>query len=188
MSLLTYQDLEAQKNITLQPDGQTQATTLGRSIVAWAERRTGRVFEKRSVTEYFDGGASVYYLTNTPVDVTVAPVITVYNPSTTLYDAFPYTASLTAEGMLSLAYPVASYPRGLSVTYTAGYDATTLPADLKQALVELLVQKFESASEGGKSLKRVTVDTYTEEYDISATSGVDQIMEVVDSYKVVRVF
>lgn len=194
MPLLDYTDYERQNNLTLSdPDGRALANAIAAAILAWAEDRTGRSFTKAVVTDYFDGGSDTFDLISAPLDLTQPVTVGVFNDSTTLYDAYAGTIRLFDDGTVLLQYPLNRFFRAVKITYTAGY--TTLPADLKQALTELLAMKFDAAGDdGGQTLKRVSTGQYTEEYvtptgagDLLAQIPMD-ILEVVNSYKLARVY
>ena len=65
---------------------------------------------------------------------------------------------------------------------TAPVFGSDFPGDLRQALSELLVQKFIGAEQGGTVLTRVKAGAYEEWYDVNDAQIAADILEVVDSY------
>ena len=76
------------------------------------------------------------------------------------------------------------FPRGygrLKVSYTAGYDETTVPAVIKQAILSLATLGYQNNQSGG--IKREKIDGASEiEYADSSTSS-SQILSTLNPYK-----
>lgn len=189
MPLLTNSDLETQLNITLSDTGAELAPVILNAAQKWAETYCGYPFEVASHTEYFsDGGSSFRLATLAPISV--GPTLTTFNSLTSAYDAYSGTVRLLSDGTVRSSDVFLDYPEGVKVTYSAGWDSSNFPKDLKQALIELAGQKFLDATSGGQTLKKVTAGSYSEEYvtDAPANDIPDDILEVVNRYRLVRSF
>jgi hypothetical protein len=168
-TLLDYQDLERQINQTVSdPDGRTLANAIAIGILAWAENSTGRIFASGAHTEYFAGDESIFSLHALPVDTNQPVTVFIFGATSKTYQ--PYTGDVRAfdDGTIVLDSTISSGQRMVKVNYTEGYSA--LPADVKQALAELLSLRFmatasNSLVEGEQTVERVTAGAGTEEYD-----------------------
>lgn len=178
VALLTSDDIQSTLNIDLtDPNGQDTATTLIVSATAWLARAIGYPIEEATVTEYFDGAHQLFFLpTNAPVSNLV---LDSYNPLTKVYDPVDptYIRQMGDSEVYSSLRFYCGY-RAVKATYTTGWTAGTLPADLKQALIELVGLKLQqignfsgldptSASNETPilgALKRTHSDTYMEDY------------------------
>lgn len=184
MALLTYLDIQAALNIDLtDPNGQALATSLIGSAVAYVETLLGFPLEETTQTKYFNGEFNHLWLpTAAPVS---GLVIATYNSSTQLYDTVNslYLRTSGKEVFISTSLPYGF--QTVRATYTTGWTAATLPADLKQALIDLVGLKLQEVTNyssntddptgAGTSpdtgaLKKVTSGAYTEEY---ASSGAE---------------
>lgn len=191
MPLLSSADLQTQKNITLEPNGIALADTLATAILAWSANFCNRAsWDYGTYTEDFDGAHMVYYLANTPLDTAQPVAVSSFNISTQQYDAYTGTIQPFANGAVKII-PIVSYPFGINSSYPFSYASTriqytggyqTLPADLKQALVELLARRFDAASDGGRQLIKMTAGRYAEEY--APTDDVPEaVMAVLRHYR-----
>lgn len=180
--LITLDDLQSALNVDLtDPNGQTVATNLITAAQAEAEAILGFPLEARLVTTYFNGEDRHLWLpTAAPVsDVQIAT----YNASTNAYDTVDgqYVRSL-GDARVTINTSLPEGPEMVRATYTTGWTADTLPADLKHALIELVgIKLLETANfsstqtttdvngtvttttpEG--AVKRVQSDSYSVEY------------------------
>lgn len=177
MALLTPEDIQASLNIDLTtPNGQTLATKLIASAVAYVEQELGYPLEARTQTTYFDGEYPRMWLP------TVAPVsdltMAAYNHATGSYDAISSQFVRQSGNEVVLSVVARRGFQSLRATYTTGWTTATLPADLRQALIDLVGLKIQEVtnyssdpdnpngdgSAPATSLKRVTSGAYTEEY------------------------
>lgn len=176
--LTTTDDLRSTLFIDLtDPNGQDTATTLIEAATAWLSKAIGYPIEETDVTEYFDGAHQLLFLpTNAPVSNLV---LDSYNPLTKVYDPVnPVYIRQMGDSEVSSSLRFYCGYRSVKATYTTGWTAETLPADLKQALIELVGLKLQqignfsgldptSASNETPvlgALKRVHSDTYLEDY------------------------
>ncbi len=121
------------------------------AATARAEGYCGRSFEKRRYTEYQDikPGTGIVYTRETPLvelhsltdDAQVgARAITIANDVHWDFDDYKPTGKIelwNTEGYF------VSGSRALKIVYTAGYEPGTCPADLAEALCELVATKWE---------------------------------------------
>jgi hypothetical protein len=184
--LLTYDDIQSALNIDLtDPNGQALATSLIAAAVAYVENALGYSLEEAETTEYFDGEFNRLWLNTT------APVSTVtlaqYNSITSAYDDID---SLYVRTNGNQVYTSLSLPHGFQsvrATYTTGWTAETLPADLKQALIDLVGIKLQEVTNYSSNpddptgdgtdatigaLKKVSSGSYTEEYGSAGNEAV----------------
>jgi hypothetical protein len=176
MALLTPDDIQQALNIDLtNPQGRDLAASLIKAAVAYVEAQLGFPVEARQVTSYFSGEYPLVWLP------TAAPVqdVTLATASGSTYETVD--SALVRHYGTNEVFTTASLPHGhraLRVTYTTGWTAQTLPADIRQALIELVGLKLQEVTnyssdpadpegEGASStgtLKKVTAGGYTEEY------------------------
>lgn len=123
------------------PNGQTLATSLIAAAVASVEQMLGFPLEESSQTTYFDGETNRLWLpTGAPVGNLV---LSTHNSITGAYD--PINALYIRHTGSSEVYTSLSLPHGFQsvrTTYTTGWTAATLPAYLKQALIDLVGLKL----------------------------------------------
>lgn len=185
MALLNFTDYEAQTNSTLSdPDGRTLADTLAASILAWSARYCNRLgWAKQAYTEALSptDPLDTFYLSALPLDPTQPVTVSTYNYGTNLYDAYTGIVRASSAGIVRTNNTLYSGFGAVQVAYTGGY--IDLPFDLKQALTELLVQKFDNATSGGKAVSSVRAIDYSETYDLSGKDIPGDTMEILDSYR-----
>lgn len=172
MPLLTPADVQAQLNINLtDPAGVTVTTGLINAAVAIASSYVGYSLEEREAVTYASDGGQRFWLP------TMAPVTAVsafsYNSATGSYDEVASTAlQFDPQGNVWANYGFTTGFNAIQFTYTAGWTSANLPADLKQALIDLVGYKLQVANAGSTgsaddapgALKRVTSGSYSEEY------------------------
>jgi hypothetical protein len=177
--LVTYTDIRKALNIDLtDPNGQSLATSLINTAVAYAEAQVGHPLEEATVTGYFDGEFNRLWLhTAAPVSNLV---ITTYNRSNGEYEALdPGYIRHTGNNQVYLGVSLPYGFQSVQATYTIGWTAQTLPADLKQAFIEVVRLKLQAVTNfsgnpddptgdgsgaAAGSLKRVSSGAYSEEY------------------------
>ena len=192
MALFTYEDVQAQRNIDLtDPNGQELTTNLIEAATAWVSRYVGYGIEQAERIHYFsDGCEHVWLPTNAPVSALALATKTVSGYTSVPADRFDWTEQGEVQSFNSL-------PSGLKAvraTYTAGWTSETLPADLRDALIDMVVLKLQgvnnfsttasSSSEGeggGESggasttvagaLKKFTAGSYSEEYSTAESDA-----------------
>jgi hypothetical protein len=176
--LLTYLDIQAALNIDLTaPNGQTLATSLIASATAYVENALGFPLEETTQTKYFNGEFNHLWLpTGAPVSDLV---IDTYNSNTRSYDTMDaqYIRNSGNEVFISSTLPQGF--QTVRASYTTGWTAATLPADLKQALINLVGLKLQEVTNYSSNpddptgdgsgvatgaLKKVSSGAYTEEY------------------------
>jgi hypothetical protein len=184
MAVLVPADIQSALNIDLTaPNGQTLATSLIAAAVAYVENALGFPLESITQTKYFNGEFNHFWLpTGAPV---TNLVMATHNSTTQSYDPIDaqYIRTSGNEVFISLSLPHGF--QTVRATYTNGWSAATLPADLKQALIDLVGLKLQEVTNyssnpddptgAGTSpdtgaLKKVTSGSYTEEY---ASSGAE---------------
>lgn len=152
MALLTPEDIQAALNIDLStPNGQTLATSLIAAAVAYVEQAVGYPLEEAETVTYFDGDDYRLWLpTSAPVNNLV---LSTHNSITGAYD--PIDAFYIRHSGTSEVYTSLSLPRGFQsvrATYTTGWTAATLPAGLKQALIDLVGLKLQEVANFSSNL------------------------------------
>lgn len=182
MALLTYQDIEKERNIDLSsPNGQMVATALIAAGIAEIEQRVGYALESAEQTKYFSDGESDFYLpTNAPVSDLALAVKS--------NGAYANKASDRFDWDNSRVQSFDALPEGLKAvraTYTAGWTIDTFKKEaLREALVDMVALKLQAVAsfssadqqaqaegEGGDSaqaptgpVKKLSVDGYSVEY------------------------
>jgi len=192
MALLNWTDYEQQTNTTLQdPDGRALADSMAASILAWSARYCNRLgWAYGTYTEAISppDALTTAYLSALPVDTTQPVTIATYNYATNLYDAYTGTYRVNPRGVLTTGYYLSAGFESARIAYTGGYTDTTFPADLKQALADLLVQRFNNATTGGQTVSSVRAGDYSETYDLKGMDIPGDTMEVLDSYRLPAVY
>jgi len=189
MPLITPEDVQTKLNVDLtSPEGQAVATSLIDAAVAWVEGQVGYPLESASLTTYFSDGYCHFWLpTSAPVSDLI---LSTYNPYTSGYDTVDARyVRFSPTGEIDCLASLPSGFQAVKASYTAGWTAITLPADFKDALVDLVgirlleVANFASATtitdaDGNEvsstpvgALKKVQSDSYTEEYSTAQTDA-----------------
>jgi hypothetical protein len=192
MALLSWVDFEQQSNKSLEdPDGRALADSMAAAILTWSARYCNRLGWSYGVyTENLSPPRALAtgYLSALPVDPSQPVTIGIYNFSTNLYDPFLGNFRVNPAGVLATNYYLPYGFESTRVTYTGGYTDNTFPADLKQALTDLLVQRFNNATSGGQTVSSVRAGDYSETYDLKGMDIPGDTMEVLDSYRLPVVY
>lgn len=150
MALLSWVDFEQQTNSSLSdPDGRALADQLAGSILAWSARYCNRLgWAKQAYTEVLSPTepTDTFYLSALPLDTTQPVTVNTYNYASNAYDPYLGIVRVNPNGTVKTYYSLYGGFGAVQVSYTGGY--TDLPADLKQALTDLLVQRFNNACAG----------------------------------------
>lgn len=130
-------------------------------------------FEKKTKTESWKGGASVYYLTNVPIlsvgSILVDGVLITPNEYELSYDGLSVSLHCnTSRGSI------------VNFTYTAGYDQDSMPSDLK--LATLWAAEWFYLHQNRGDMGRTQVGKNGEGISILASIP-PMILQVLDSYK-----
>ena len=178
------------------------------AVLAATETSLSYELTRSERTHLIDGGQRRVWLPEPPVaiDFTQDITISIFNDVTSLYDPYPFTRPplLRSDASIDL-YGVGYGPDAVQITYTAGWDNDALPADLKQALIELVAAKWSlatavsttSTSGTDARLKSITIGSLRQEFAIGAeTTGVTAklqtqataALDTIQAYKRVRVF
>jgi hypothetical protein len=194
--LLTYQDLQPALNIDLtDPNGQELADSLIAATQALLSGPSmlGFPIEQASTTESADPSHSLFWL-NTTAPVTDLEVSKM-NSLTSSYDTVS-SAYVTNHGgrQVHVTDCLPNVPFGVRLSYTTGWTSETLPADLKQAIIDIVgiklleVANYSSAAPGSTTeeaeeeeeetaeaasgpLKKVVSIGYTEEYSTAESDA-----------------
>lgn len=134
--------------LRIEPDQTADDAELVRleaAAVAYCERRTGRHFgEPEQLTEVIEGcGGRDLWLTNEPR--TVASVAIIGTPGGASRQAIP-AEFYTVRGRRLVGaggWGSASWPHDIEVQYEAGFPDGEAPADLQQAVTQLVALWFE---------------------------------------------
>jgi hypothetical protein len=190
MSLLTFNDIQSERNIDLtDPNGQVVATSLIAAAIAWVERTIGYMLEAAATTAYFsEGHRDLWLPTSAPVSA-VSLFTRNADGTYATVDAGAYDWS--DDGQVHSFYLLPSGFKAVKATYTAGWTAETLPSDLRDALIDWVALKLQAVSNFSSStttsgdnddddsgttptgqLKRVTAGDYTEEYTTSESDAI----------------
>ena len=190
MPLLDYTDLQTQKNIDLTSNGIAEANLLANAILTWSANYCNRLTWAYGVqTEYFtfDQYQDTFYVSCLPLDTTQPVTVATYNSATNAYDPYLYTVRANSKGRVKTITPLLYGDEAVQITYTGGYKdpasgGSGLPSDLKQALTDLLVLRFDGTQESGRQLTKVTAGRYSEEY--TATDDLpENILMVLNQYR-----
>ncbi len=190
--LLDYTDYERQTNSSLSdPDGRNLANAIANAILAWSARYCNRLtWAYGTQTEYFspDDYATQFYVSALPVDTAQTVGVATYDAANTAYNAYTGTVRSRANGTITTASFQFYGIESVRINYTGGYIDNTFPLDLKQALTDLLVQRFNDAMSGGKVVSSVKAIDYQETYDLKGADIPGDAMEVLDSYRLPVVY
>jgi hypothetical protein len=177
MAYLAYTDLEAFLNITLAAGGVSLANAIIAGISAYVDRYCNRTWTNTSnteITETFDGGVDTFFVENPPIASVVS--VTEDGDTLSLADEDYYVYDTYVK------FPVKAFSGNQSVVIKYKTSATTIPADLKHALIQWASQIFKSQSDGGKVATRVSSGPVAVEF--VAKDGVPQFVQMVlDAYR-----
>ncbi len=161
------------------------------SILAWSARYCNRFgWAYGTYTESLSplNSVTTAYLSALPVDTAQPVTITTYNYSMNLYDAYLGTYRVNPVGVLTTGYYLSAGCEAARFTYSGGFTDNTFPADFKQALADLLVQRFNNATSGGQTVSLVRAGDYSETYNLQGVDIPGDTMEVLDSYRLPVVY
>lgn len=175
MAIDTVANYKSYRGITV-PTWDTQLGVLLTNGQAQMERFCDRAFDSATVTEYYDGGAELVLLRRLPVASITSITITTPLGDSRVLTTDEYTAN-NDTGEVRLYQPILGfdfsewgglqrqrygiYPRfpkgrqNITVVYTGGYTSQTMPADLKQALYEIMDELFVPVQNGQGDDKRL---------------------------------
>lgn len=185
MALLSWVDYEAATNSTLSdPDGRSLADQLAGSILAWSARYCNRLgWSYGTYVESFnnDEATDTFWITAPPLGTAQPLTVSTYNYASNAYDPYLGIVRANPNGTVKTYYALYGGFSAAQIAYTGGY--TDLPADLKQALADLLVQRFNNATSVGQTVSSVRAGDYSETYSLTGVDVPGDTMEVLASYR-----
>lgn len=109
-----------------------------------------RDFESKERVEYHDGGGQYLFLKGLPV----AEIGSIYGSDTWEWEEgdliAPDDYALLSAGMVAFRSGIWPYgPKALKVTYTGGYEAAAIPADLEMAIRNQVAYDFKRRKDIG---------------------------------------
>jgi len=180
-------DIEKFLNITLTADGIALVTDLIVSIDAFVDDYCNRTWSKTSsdeIAEIFDGGTDLFFI-NYP------PIVSVTSVKTDI--RADYAGDLLEESedefyvydtYVKLASPASDIPRSVEIKYKT--SATTVPEDLKHAIVRWVSEIFKSQDSAGKAVSRVSIGPMSIDY--LTKDGIPLYVEkVLNRYRLINV-
>lgn len=185
MTFIGNSDLEQYLNIDVDASWESWVAILATAIQTEAERVTGYEFTKHVHTTFVDGGQQRVWLPvpAKAIDLTEPVTITVYNDLTGLYDPYPYLPlpKVLRDGSITLN-GLGYGPEAVQIDYAVGWDSSTFPKDLKQALVELLAAKWSVATaastaansgsdDAEATVKSISIGSLRKEFLVTDASG-----------------
>lgn len=153
---------------------------------------TRRKLDTATFTEYHDGdGSRVVQLKNYPV----TSVTSIHDDpdrnftSSSLLDSTTYAVdevngriTLLRDPLLrTLSTVFGCGAQNIKVVYVAGYSASTVPDDLKQALLEMAGALYQNPQ--GRSIKSERIGGYSVVYDQMNSATSDFVRSVVERYR-----
>ncbi len=142
MALLAKADIKDYLTIT-GTEKDTKIESLILAVLSFIDTYCNRNFASAAYIEYFHGPTPTLFLKGVPI--ASSPVLVLYDDwqrefgSTTIVDADDYYID-SDVGLVHVDYDVGQGKGTVKVSYTGGYSA--LPADLKQACVEMVARKL----------------------------------------------
>ncbi len=192
MALLSWVDFEARTNSTLSdPEGRALADTMAAGILAWSARYCNRLgWSYNTYTEVLNPREpnDTFYVSALPLDPAQPVTVSTYNYGSNAYDPYQGIVRTNPNGTVKTYYTLYGGFGAVQIAYTGGYTDNTFPADLKQALTDLLVQRFNNATTGGQTVSSVRAGDYSEVYDFKGMDIPGDSMEVLDSYRLPVVY
>lgn len=172
MAYIAKADVATLLNITLTPQGETLVDALIPAVEAYAESYCNRKWgNQANLTEYFDGGQRLYFVSNPPITTLTSIAIDGVTLLSPYY--YNYGSYIRLADAASVGY------RNVVITYTSNQG---VPNDLKHALIRWVAQIFKAAEDGGKVGKRVQIGTV--EIDYLVTSEIPEfVQKVLDRYQ-----
>ena len=170
MSYLTNENVADFLNITLEAAGAALVDDIIASLSAYVDGATGRTWStgaSTDIVEKFDGGGSQFVVSKAPIN-TVSSVkvdgVTLTADEYYVYGYMVRTDRFTSPGFLNV-----------EITYRT--TATTIPADLKHALLQWVAQVFKASTDGGKIATRFSSGPVS--MDFAVKEGVPELMQVM---------
>ena len=177
MAYLTTNDIEAMLNITLEANGVTLVNSLIEAVSEYVDSYCGRTWSHAAndeITEYFDGDTNLIK----PTAVPVASIVYLKDQGNEISSTniFNYGNYIKLDVITSGLY------RSLELKYKTA--ATSIPKDLKGALVQWVSQIFKAQGDGGKVASRVTTGPVSVDY--ATKDGIPKYVEdVMRKYRLV---
>lgn len=170
-------DIETFLNITLQTQGENIVNAIIPAIQALVNNYCNRSWDHASndeITEKFDGGEVSYFVKNPPIASVVTLTVdgTVYTENSDFY---------VYDDYIRLSARASNFPKAVVIKYKT--SATTVPADVKHAMVQWVAQLFKSQSDAGKVVSRVSAGTVSYDYMTRADMP-DFVRMVLNQYRV----
>lgn len=165
--ILTVSDLSVFTNV-VDSENESKMKMLLEGAYAEAEAYTGRLFDSATYTEY-DGNLTTdewyYYPQNIPI-LSISSLTVNDTTLTEDTDFYVEDRRIVFDDAQDL-----SEPHALKIVYTAGWDSSTFPLDLKMAILKLALRN-DMIGQGN-----VGVDTNL------VTFSIQEIYKVFDRYK-----
>lgn len=207
MSFIDPSDIATYLGTTFDAGQLARVQILIDAMQASIEISLGYALTRSTRTATFDGGQRRVWLPepSVAIDFSVPVVVTIYNDTVSLYEPWLGTVTrLRTDGSLDL-YSAGYGPDAVQITYTAGWEDNAVPADLKQALIELVAAKWsvatavsEASSTGTDApIKSISIGTLKKEFAIGAdTSSVTSklqtqataALDTIQTYNRVRAY
>ncbi len=161
------------------------------SILSWSARYCNRLgWAYGTFTEVLNptDPTDTFYVSALPLDTAQAVTVSTYNYGSNAYDPYQGIVRTNPNGTVKTYYTLYGGFGAVQIVYKGGYTDNTFPADLKQALTDLLVQRFNNATTGGQTVSSVRAGDYSETYDLKGMDIPGDTMEVLDSYRLPVVY
>lgn len=177
MAYVETTDIETFLNITLEPNGETLVEALIEAVSEYVDNYCGRTWshdEDDEIEETFDGDSSMLV----PTAVPVAEVLSITDNGSEISSENIYNFGTYVKVDVILS----GYYRSVVMTYKTA--ATSIPKDLKHALVQWVAQIFKAQSDAGKVASRISTGSVSVDY--ATRDGIPKFVEdIMRKYRLV---
>lgn len=179
---IQYSDIASYLNIDLasHPEGQALVTSLINAVCPFVDsycNRTWTINNATQITEVFDGGTDTFFVKTPPIASIVSLSINGNVQSSDFYYNY--------GSYVKLFDKAESENQNVTIVYTT--SANTIPADLKQVLIQWVAQMFKESDDAGKQTTRYMEGPeqvyFKQESDIP-----DFVLRVLDLYRLTPAF
>lgn len=193
MAYIVNDDVGNYLNITLDSNGQAMVDTLITNLQKTVDNYCNRTWSNTGpITEYFDAigenGATrdTFFVSQPQVDSVVSITIAGQTVDAQYINNYGSYIKIWVFPGLTYLFPLYNPRQAIEVVYNT--KSTTVPDDVKQALIQWVAQEFLKSPDAGRSTYLVQTGQVKVQYEASRVSNQDNAMPdfvkmVLDNYR-----
>lgn len=130
-----------------------------------------------------DEATNTFRVTAPPLDTPQPLTVSTCNYASSAHKAYTGIVRANQSGKIVTYNTLDGGFGAVQISYKGGHTDATFPADLKQALTDLRIRRFNNATSGGQTVSSGRAGDYSETSDLTGKAIPGNTMEVLDSYK-----